>query len=59
MLQLFNNNRQTCYTKKSFRNYKILVTKKLKRKLSFGKFGKFGADFQRQPFTDIFLNRCS
>ena len=56
MLQLFNNNRQACYTKKSFRNYKILDTKRLKRKLSFG---KFGADFQRQPFTDIFLNRCS
>ena len=20
---------------------------------------KFGADFQRQPFTDVFQNRCS
>ena len=31
-------------------------TKRLNRKPSFG---KFGADLQRQPFTDVFLNRGS
>ena len=33
-----------------------LDTKRLKRKPSFG---KFGANFQRQPFTDVFQNKCS
>ena len=35
---------------------KFRIIKKLKRKPSLG---KFGADFQRQPFSDVFLNRRS
>ena len=39
--------------KKTSRHCKIYDAKRLKRKPSFG---EFGADFQRQPLTDIFLN---
>ena len=56
MLQFFNNNRETLANmlhEKNTRHCKIQDAKRLKRKPSFG---KFRADFQRQPLTDVFLN---
>ena len=47
---------QNMFMIKPLRHCKIQDTKKLKRKPSIE---KFGADFQRQPITDVFLSRCS